>query len=293
MKSNLVIIGNGFDLYHHMKTRYVDYREYLMNTDNKDIIGIFERDLENDTGYDQVSFLWGRLEELICILPYEQAYSLLLNHEDDHWSDSYHHAFQDEVKRMAEYWPGLKDNLSSWIRTIEYTIPYENLRRIINLKANFISFNYTNTLEKLYGIDKDDICYIHGDASQGDNLILGHRNDTYYPEWDDNNPDVDVRLRNAGAFMDQFRRETYKPIEEIISSNTKFREFIENYRYGDIYMIGLSYNDTDKPYITEICEKQKSRWHFFYYSKDDYKAIPEYARDVGVSDYSILSYDEV
>jgi len=43
------------------------------------------------------------------------------------------------------------------------------------MSAKFLSFNYTNTLEKLYSIDKGKIVFIHNSAHYGsDKIILGH-----------------------------------------------------------------------------------------------------------------------
>ena len=293
MKNRLIIIGNGFDLHHNMKTQYINYRDYLINTGNKTIVDSFELSLEGDNHQGLINLLWNSMESIIAILPYEQAYSLLKSYGDENWSDSYHHDFQNEVEKMAMYWPGLKDNLAPWIRSIKYTVSCDNLKSIINPEANFISFNYTNTLEKLYGIDRESICYIHGNACESDNLILGHRNNSYYPEWDDTNTDVDVRLLNAGVFMEQFRKDTFKPIEQICSSNKKFNHFISEYQYLDIYMLGLSYNDIDKPYIEKISKKQKSKWHFACYNNEDRHKVPKYAEEIDVFDYSIIGYDDI
>ena len=293
MKKNLIIIGNGFDLHHHMRTQYTDYRNYLIDSGNKDIVDCFEISSEGDGEQEYINFLWSRLEEVIALLPYEQAYPYLKSYGDEAWLDSYHHDFQNEVEKMSKYWPGMRDNLAPWIRTIKYTTACDNLKKIINPEANFISFNYTNTLEKLYGISKSDICYIHGDASKEDDLVLGHRNDSYYPEWDDNNMDEDVRLLNAGVFMEKFRKETYKSVEQIMISNKSFNHFLSDFLYDEIYMIGLSYNDVDKLYIEKISKKQDSRWHFVYYSDEDRKKVPEYAEGIGIFNYSIIGYDDI
>lgn len=80
----------------------------------------------------------------------------------------------------------------------------------------YLSFNYTNTLEKLYGVRKNNICYIHGDASINNQLIFGHRNDSYYPEWDGNSEDVDIRLLEAGTIMENFRINTKNPLRILL-----------------------------------------------------------------------------
>ncbi len=148
-------------------------------------------------------------------------------------------------------------------------------------------------MEKLYSISKNNICYIHGDASVDEELILGHRNESYYPEWDDNNMDEDIRLLNAGAFMEGFRKETYKPVEEICENNELYKHFISEYRYSDIYIIGLSYNDIDKHYIENISRKQVSKWHLVCYSMEDYEKAKIYAESIGLKDYELIGYDAI
>ena len=44
----------------------------------------------------------------------------------------------------------------------------------------FLNFNYTDTLEKVYGIPASNILYIHGNALRGNNLILGHHDATLF-----------------------------------------------------------------------------------------------------------------
>ncbi len=293
MKKRLIIIGNGFDLHHHMKTQYIDYRDYLIKTGKKDIVDCYEISMEGDGDEELVCFLWSRLESTIAILPYEQAYSFLVRYDDEKWSNSSHHDFQHEIEKMAKYWPGLKDNLKPWVLGVRYTSACENLKAIINEESNYISFNYTNTLEKLYGINKNDICYIHGDASTDDELILGHRNESYYPEWDDNNTDTDIRLLNSGVFMDSFRKETYKPIERISRDNKKYKKFIHEYDYSEVYIMGLSYNDTDSNYIEKIAKAQNAKWYLVCYSDDDYKKAANYADNIGMKNYSLTAYDDI
>ena len=38
----------------------------------------------------------------------------------------------------------------------------------------FINFNYTDTLQKRFGVNADNIYHIHGDAKDADSIIFGH-----------------------------------------------------------------------------------------------------------------------
>ncbi len=98
----LIIIGNGFDLYHNMKTSYMDYRDFLIQSGYKDIVECYELRLEGDNDYDMTKLLWSNIESQIALLPYEQAYGYLKSYGDENWSDSYHHDFEYEIKKMAK-----------------------------------------------------------------------------------------------------------------------------------------------------------------------------------------------
>ena len=48
----------------------------------------------------------------------------------------------------------------------------------------FLTFNYTDTLECVYGIDAEKVLHFHGRAASGDELIVGHNNPAKMPRGD-------------------------------------------------------------------------------------------------------------
>lgn len=78
------------------------------------------------------------------------------------------------MREMTAYWPLLRDIMKEWINRIEYTNSKNNLLTFINNDSYYISFNYTSTLEILYGICSNNILYIHGNTQCDSELILGH-----------------------------------------------------------------------------------------------------------------------
>lgn len=274
----LVIIGNGFDLHHKMKTSYLRYRDYLLETGRDDVVFCFE-----DESYDYTD-RWTDMESHLGLIDYEKSYCYLLPYGSEEWRDSAHHDFQYEVEKKTQYWPDIKDLLVSWIRSIEYTQADDRLRKVVNNEAVFLSFNYTNTLERLYGIQKDRICYIHGDASQTEHLILGHRNQDYYPEWDPNNEDMDVRLLEAGEIMENHRLESMKAVEEIIDAHKQFFEDLVD--IDEVYVLGLSYNAIDLGYFEQIASSKKQlKWYFNCYDEIASEGANWYIGVLGITDY--------
>lgn len=277
---NLIIVGNGFDKHHKMKTSYLDYRNFLLSHGKKDVVDYFEKGCD----FEDREYLWNRMESALGLLAYESAYSFLIDYGSDEWKDSANHDFQYEITTMTKYWPDIKDYLPFWIREIQYGEPDEKLYPLIIKASLFLSFNYTNTLEYLYKIQKEKIVYIHGDASQTNDLVLGHTHRTYYPEWDITDPSCDIRLIEADEIMEQHRKNTLKHVQKIINQNKIFFSSLEN--TDKIFVLGLSYNDIDKPYLKKICTIcPNAKWYFNWYDDADFKNIDAYALSIGVKDY--------
>lgn len=61
---NLYIIGNGFDLFHNMKTRFEDFRDFLSDKDFT-LLSEFETfySITNNEGY--LIKEWNNLEEIL------------------------------------------------------------------------------------------------------------------------------------------------------------------------------------------------------------------------------------
>ncbi|WP_051126707.1 AbiH family protein [Pseudomonas coronafaciens] len=80
-------------------------------------------------------------------------------------------------------------------------------------QAFYLTFNYTNTLAKIYGIDPDQVLHIHGSADNGDELILGHAWEAQQRETlnrQDDDPDsFDHRVAEAMDELDEEDIQTF------------------------------------------------------------------------------------
>ena len=285
MCERLIIVGNGFDLHHHMKTSYIDYRNYLIKSGKKNVVDIFEKYSEE---HDK-NWMWNSLETNLAFLNFEGAYPLLTEYENEEWSDSSNHDFQYEILNLTTYWPEIKVRLKDWICQIKYGTPDKKLVNIINNQSYFLSFNYTNTLENLYNINSERICYIHGNAQQEDELILGHNENDWVPEWEINE-DCDIRLIEASTIMNKHLEKTKKPVDKIINKNKKFLSS----NFDSIYVIGLSYNEIDKIYLNHISQTNpNAEWNFYYYSQKDKDDIAYYAKSINAKNYSITKFEDM
>lgn len=197
--SNLFIIGNGFDISHGLKTSYEDFHKYLKKKypDAKqslsipnyivdghgndvpscedEVIGFIEQLLCDVDGEK-----WSNLESSLGKIDFENYiddYNYNEEEDDDLWDEMY----CNESSAMSLTYPILEIPLyfSQWISTINLNniICKEDFLSLINKNFDlFLTFNYTKTLEHVYGIE--NVCHIHG--MQGEDLLFGHGNDYDY-----------------------------------------------------------------------------------------------------------------
>jgi len=167
---DLYIIGNGFDLYHGLKTSYKDFKLYLKKTKEK----YFLRKLED---YFSTKNLWNSFEESLGKI---NSYKYI---KDIHIINkkNYNYEFDKNLLLSIKYY------VNKWILWGKKN--YKQNYLPINKDSLFISFNYTNTLEELYNIDRENIIYLHGKCTYINdiekdykNLVIGHDSKKVFSE---------------------------------------------------------------------------------------------------------------
>ena len=150
-----------------------------------------------------------------------------------------------------------------------HCIPLATTPKDFHLEKNayYLTFNYTDTLEVLYGIPQDQILHIHGQASRNDKLIVGHNrliNPGDY--WDYN---LDMRENNERMQRLTDMNDLRKPYYEILEHNNLF--FMDLNHVRDIHIIGHSCAEVDYPYFQKIKDSVNigAIWHFTPYSNED------------------------
>lgn len=140
----------------------------------------------------------------------------------------------------------LREMFESWIKSI----PIKNSPRKINIKhfvsnANIISFNYTNTLEEIYGIENERVLNIHGSVSRNDELIFGHG------EGIQNSNDIYVEDLTNEGINHYISNMFIKPVFDIIE---RHRDTIQNFVIDtyQIHIMGFSIAKADLPYLSYL-----------------------------------------
>lgn len=182
----LFIIGNGFDSAHKLQTGYEDFHQYLHNSypladENELMIPSVYMNKDGSLVCDDteaVAFLmrliseaepcsekWSALEASLGKLDYTEVFDGLMEPQDedgdlDDWANVYQN--EDAASDLSAVIEKFSDYFTKWISTIDISgaKSIENFKKLIQPRDIFLTFNYTETLEKLYGIN--NVCHIHG-----------------------------------------------------------------------------------------------------------------------------------
>ena len=252
-QSRLIILGNGFDLYHGLKTKYSDFKDYLQeNIGNTNNYTINKADFVKDDKY-----FCGNTKDIIDII-----YTIINNSANAEWSDFEEALGEINYEEVLSYYQKIGDNesetaliinrtmrfiqthFSDWIKQVNYL----DFKPKFKFKEDdiFLTFNYSRTLEDYYHINSNRICHIHGVINRNDDgeteeyLIFGHGKEM-----------VDSKYSN-----NKYIKSTFEYLKKNKNLNRdKFENFlktIKNRNIREIYDFGFSYSDVDKSYINEI-----------------------------------------
>lgn len=255
--STLVIIGNGFDLWHKLPTRYKDfYDAYSINLEEHTqyFNDFYEKDVEwayfeeSLGSFDHDSFLKGAaylpsIEEMM------ENRGMLYGYED---------SISDKKDELIE---SITQSFNKWIASIKVNAAKKKMKMPNDCK--FINFNYTTTLQDIYNITDSDILHIHGKTKE--KIIFGHGKiktmddrdlDRYDPWFDD-------PRNNAKSISDIF----HKPVHEILQRNKTRLKSYKNLK--KIIVIGHSINDIDVPYFQFLSnEYPEVKWKNYNYGDE-------------------------
>jgi hypothetical protein len=290
MTLKLYIIGNGFDLHHYLKTSYGDFAAYLKEKHN-DIYTALERYVSYPTSEKD---LWSRFEENLANLNAEEILSehsdTLPNYISDDFRDRDRYVFPDIMEEhFQKLTNGLFSAFEEFIQKVEFTSDSWKYRIEIDKKAMFLTFNYTNTLERLYSIHKSKITYIHNSAFYGSKeIILGHGIDpkTFeekqpeppdnlepeeLEEWYNQNDDYDYSYDEGKQNLMRYFAVTYKPTIEIINRNLTFFKNLKTVK--EIFIFGHSMSAVDLPYFEEIVKylSKDVKWTVSFHTSEEQK----------------------
>lgn len=291
---NLYIIGNGFDIYHGLDTRYQSFAKFLSKADSKiyDLILNYYGlpDISEDPVSDEEYAAWATFELSLADLDYEQVLDdhsdSIANPGSEDFRDRDWHTYQIEMELIIEK---LTDRLISifnkFILNVQFPENVEDRKIRIIPDAKFLNFNYTNTLERYYEVESKNICYIHEKSSEKDcKIILGHGTDPdnfkvedtktpeglseeeLYERRERMSDQYDYSYESAKDEILSYYTKAFKNTVSIIEKNIKFFENLKTIEH--VYVLGHSISQVDIKYFETIAKyaSQEVKWSVTYYS---------------------------
>ena len=275
--SELYIIGNGFDRAHGMPTGYGNFRQWLLKNNRFDVIQELQSAYPAKIKDDYL--LWSEFEKALGEYDLDTvidwSWENLFLTVDSLGNQLFNNGFIDTQL------PDIIDEaFTKWVRSI----PIANVKAYdkIPQDALYLTFNYTDTLERLYHIPEMQVLHIHGRASKGEKLIVGHdRQINPADYWDDN---IDMRENNERMQRLTDMNTLCKPVFELIDKNEYFFDGLGNIK--DIHIIGHSCEAVDYPYFRKVKESVPTDawWHFNPYDmKDDVRRTNLLIKAIGIN----------
>ena len=309
--SKLFVIGNGFDLAHELRTSYEDFKEYIVDEylDGKykvevpDIISL-EKISDEEEVLDEIKEKF--ILDIISMAEYEgkkwrNVESSLGKLNYEYVLDPLYETFEDgdeaneflEAEAIEYYASKISDALSpvkalfkEWIEGIEITNAevkpkYYNL---IGKNDIFLTFNYTETLEEIYGISKDRVCHIHGvigPENEDEEIFFGHGNndvkdDKYFEKYQ-------VEYTGSEVILTSLFKSLKKKTSKALENHRAFFDEIDE-EITEVYTVGFSFSEVDLIYIREVCKKLSDNvvWYFDdFYKPEEVESFKEKLKKCG------------
>ena len=283
----LYIIGNGFDLYHGLKTSYKDFFEFVLirskiGCDTRCRIIWYLKEIYGEE-------LWSRFEEALG-KPNREVISIVSNINSKRYNGQ-ENKLIDKQNTLDGIDSDIRYCFTEWINYIKNTS--EQPTKMLNFNHSdsiFLTFNYTNILESVYGINQNLICYIHDEDNGAINSTIGD-------------------IQNVRKFIfgcDIKQAEQYKDDEEIysfvqgLSKNVSL--FMESDRWNNfisqldsverIYTLGHSVAEVDHPYFEKIKALiPNAQWYYACTEEYPEENVKANLKSIGICAEAVLYTD--
>lgn len=302
---HLYFIGNGFDLHHNFKTQYNDFKEWLKVYNRKAYDNLLDLYPVKDDSSDETWNWWSCFEaNLVDIDVYDNILDIARENQIDYSSDSCDRMRSDGAVEAASKFENTMNavlaSFNEWVGSLGSLNSDKEIE--LDKSADFITFNYTLTLEEKYCIPKARVHHFHGKLDD-DIYILGHGrteteivnnikdnepkpstglseeelHDWYSNQW---NEAYDNTLSATASKLAEYK----KNVLSVIKENNELYEKMNDLE--KITIFGFSYSDIDNPYISAAIERVKNkealRFVVNYYSTTDLINIGKFFYKEGI-----------
>jgi len=276
----LYIVGNGFDLWHGLPTSYGDFYSRA-----SEVLSEFE---EYFVQYNDCSIPWSDFENNLGEYDWQTLFQEqeLPDFQSESFKPSMMYGLEDGITEQTESLvSGITEEFETWINTID--VGFANPKISFEPDSIFLSFNYTSTLQTVYGIEPDSVKHIHGNVDVNEPLIFGHC-ETREEESeidDEGNSNRTMLSDSENAARHPFYA-FQKPVENILEIFTPWMNSLDD--VDAFVILGHSLNRVDIPYFQKMSEVNTSaKWVVSCYSQNDFRTHRETLTQIGVPSENI------
>lgn len=301
--NSLVIVGNGFDLMHGVKSSYYAFRDTLgKNSALQTWLESFWTvediwaDLENGLAHFNMDAMGGRMSV-------DQWLDICDAYGEDAGMAEFYMAVESAAAPIADVSSELPRRLRNWIETLTIGTDDRPLHSLF-AGGKVLSFNYTEFVETLYGIPEKDVCYIHGcRRKKKEKLILGHKpgasDQSYVLKENQKRAKPTYRNEMIAAAQEQVfslvsacDQELTKDCNSIIADHADFFDSISQVR--EVVVIGHSMSPVDWDYFRKIASEveriQNVTWYIGIHGLNDLKNMEALICEMGIEKKNVVLF---
>lgn len=271
--NTLYFIGNGFDLFHGLKTKFVHFYSWLNLKDNEHEQFAYDMECLFPGAGIHGNWLWTDFENALGGIDIDYIHEQYSGKEKDLFYDKeYQERAAHHLRHVTNKIPCY---MKEWLEDTYYQC-MKNDALHLNPKSRYLSFNYTLLLEDIYNIPMDHVWHIHGKVNNQNPLITGHL--VYFPDKDEDpkNYNIEKSWQNITQEANNLR----KPVEKIINNNMLFFTSLSD--ISNIVIFGHSLSKIDRQYFSEVVQHVHDDAHWFFVCLND---IVQYEYQQLVSSY--------
>lgn len=295
--TSLFIIGNGFDLMHGVPSNYYNFRDSMgRHNDLRNALEMYIRkedlwaDFEESLAHLDDESMLGTVDDWMDIFDVKDQF------DDDFSAADFFMAAETATGPAQTIMRELPRRFRKWVCTLEPTRATKPLENTLSKQSTFITFNYTEFLETIYGVPKENVWYIHGDRRcKKKELILGHAYGAGF-EVENNSSgfrNKRPRIKNqtsydlhetAGYHLSAYYDFTTKKSGDIIKAYKDRFKALSNIE--TVVVIGHSLSPVDYPYFKEIISQNQDasnmKWYISWHSEGAFKRIDFFTNTLGI-----------
>jgi len=276
--NNLVIIGNGFDLAHNMKTSYNHFIDHLIKTQfkSKQLNNLFKETFDFNSSNDFATYYKTHVRMKNDYFHNGFLGNIMIKYMSNNWCDienkyfellnpiTDNSDFKGKPKKLNTEFEIIKNYLVDYLKTQEKQAKFiESYRKMFELvdsnETAILNFNYTNTLQSLYSheIKGSKVIHIHGELSNPKNpIIFGYAaNDEESRELID---------RGDNEYMRNIKKHLYKRTE----NEKLLTYYLKGTKDINVTILGHSCGLSDKLILNQILNEENVKSiNIFYYEE--------------------------